>query len=164
VRAIEQVLAANPAVRRPVWLTGPAGTRFVAALAEEDIDAAVALVADEYWNKDVPLDRLAAAMRGSTALVGARDSEGRLVATARAISDGSRNALVCDVAVAREQRGRGIGKALVGLLLDHPALRDVDRVRLHTRDAQRLYAKLGFIATLEEQREFPSTEMIRRRA
>jgi ribosomal protein S18 acetylase RimI-like enzyme/nitroimidazol reductase NimA-like FMN-containing flavoprotein (pyridoxamine 5'-phosphate oxidase superfamily) len=164
VRAIERVLAANPAVPTPAWLVGPAGTRLVGALEDGEVDEAVALVAGEYWNEGVAPERLARAMRASAALVGAREVEsGRLVATARAVSDGARNALVCDVAVAKEWRGRGLGKAVVRLVLDHPAVRDADRVRLGTRDAQKLYERFGFVDVAAEPRPYVSTQMIRRR-
>jgi hypothetical protein len=45
-------------------------------------------------------------------------------------------------------------------------VRDVDRVRLNTRDAQTLYERFGFIDTQKEQRKKkapPSTEMVLRR-
>jgi predicted N-acetyltransferase YhbS len=45
------------------------------------------------------------------------------------------------------QRGRGIGKALVAFALDHPALRDIDRCLLGTRDAHALYERFGFVRT-----------------
>jgi hypothetical protein len=51
----------------------------------------------------------------------------------------------------------------VRLLLAHPRVRDVDRVRLNTRDAQTLYAKLGFVDPLHEKGPFASTEMVLRR-
>ncbi|HEY3817303.1 MAG TPA: GNAT family N-acetyltransferase [Polyangiaceae bacterium] len=145
---------------------GPHGTRLVCGLAEDGVQAAAALVAHEYWNRGVDLDRLARAMRGSTVLVGAFDADGRLVATARALSDGARSAWVGDVCVAKEWRGKGLGKAVVEVLLEHPRVRDVDRVRLNTRDAQTLYERFGFIDTQKEQRKKkapPSTEMVLRR-
>jgi ribosomal protein S18 acetylase RimI-like enzyme len=73
-----------------------------------------------------------------------------------------RSAWIGDVCVAQPWRGRGIGIAVVRLLLDHPRVHDADHVRLNTRDAQRLYAKLGFVDASAE-RAFPSTEMILRR-
>jgi predicted GNAT family N-acyltransferase len=145
---------------------GPHGTRLVCEFGEPGIRAAVALVADEYWNEGVDPERLARAMRGSTVVVGALDPEGRLVATARALSDGARSAWVGDVCVAQAWRGKGLGQAIVALLLEHPRVRDTDRVRLNTRDAQGLYERFGFVDTQKEQHEkkaHPSTEMVLRR-
>jgi len=147
-------------------MKGPHRTRLVFELGEDAVRAAVALVADEYWNEGVDRERLARAMRGSTVMVGVLDPEGRLVATARALSDGARSAWVGDVCVARAWRGKGLGQAIVEALLAHPRVRDADRVRLNTRDAQGLYERFGFVDTRKEQREkraHPSTEMVLRR-
>jgi len=136
---------------------------FLCALSDDDAADAAALVAGEYWNVGVAPERLERAMRGSTALVGARDRSGRLVAVARALSDGARSAWVGDVCVAPDWRGRGLGQAVVRSLLDHPRVRDADRVRLNTRDAQSLYARLGFVETRNDPGPLVSTEMVLRR-
>jgi ribosomal protein S18 acetylase RimI-like enzyme len=52
---------------------------------------------------------------------------------------------VHDVVVAPAFRGRGIGRAVMTLLLDHPAVRGALAVRLETRDADTFYRKLGFV-------------------
>jgi GNAT superfamily N-acetyltransferase len=77
--------------------------------------------------------------------VTARERTGPLIATARALSDGARLGWIADVMVAPAWRGRGVGRALVRLLLDHPALRTTRSIGLRTRDAQRVYAPLGFV-------------------
>jgi ribosomal protein S18 acetylase RimI-like enzyme len=95
--------------------------------------------------------------------VGARDASGRLVATARAIGDAHKRAWIYDVMVAPAWRGKRLGEAVMRLLLDHPAVRDVRRVYLATRDAQGFYARLGFgdRHALETQRKaYASTEMV----
>ncbi len=73
------------------------------------------------------------------------DETGALVATARAIADGGKYAWVYDVCVRGDWRGRGLGKAVTRLLLEHPAVRSCRVVRLGTRDAQSLYAGFGFV-------------------
>jgi ribosomal protein S18 acetylase RimI-like enzyme len=156
-------MTALEATQWTVGVPGPHGTRLLTTLAEDDVLAAAALVADEYWNVGVERERLARAMRASTVLVGARAADGRLIATARALSDGARCAWVGDVCVAAGWRGKGLGQAVVRLLLEHPLMRDVDRVRLNTRDAQGLYERFGFVETLKEARTPPSAEMVLRR-
>jgi ribosomal protein S18 acetylase RimI-like enzyme len=152
-RAVELVLAANPRTRAPAFLAAPAafaefeGARLVCALDprdEKSIDAAVALLAGCYWNAGVVPERIARAHRGAAAWVGARDRDGALIASARAISDGARHAWIHDVIVAPAWRGRGLGRALMRLLLDHPSVRGAELVRLATLDAQRLYREVGF--------------------
>jgi len=49
--------------------------------------------------------------------------------------------------VAADQRGKGIGKALVRPILDHPAVRDAKKIMLGTRDAMTLYEQFGFAIT-----------------
>ena len=55
-----------------------------------------------------------------------------------------RVATISDVIVWPEHRGKGIGKALVQALLDHPELRSVSTWMLNTSDAHGLYARFGF--------------------
>jgi predicted N-acetyltransferase YhbS len=60
-------------------------------------------------------------------------------------------------------RGKGLGDAVMRLLLDHPAMRRVGRVYLSTRDAHGFYAKMGFgdREALETQRRpFVTTQMV----
>lgn len=144
LRALELVRGANPALPVPGFLSGPPGALMLCALGERDVAEACALLAGSYWNVDVPEDRLARAHVGAQAWVGARDADGALIGTARACSDGGKFAYLFDVMVAPRWRGRGLGQALVRLVLDHPAVRGARRVLLGTRDAMALYRKFGF--------------------
>jgi nitroimidazol reductase NimA-like FMN-containing flavoprotein (pyridoxamine 5'-phosphate oxidase superfamily)/N-acetylglutamate synthase-like GNAT family acetyltransferase len=143
-RAIERVLRANPHVELPRFLRGPAGTTLACALFPSDLENAVSLLQDEYWNVGVPREVIARALLHSAVWVGARDENGALIATARANTDASRHAFIADVAIAAGWRRRGLGQALVRMLLDHPAMRDVRNIRLGTADAQSFYEKFGF--------------------
>ncbi|MCA9637705.1 MAG: GNAT family N-acetyltransferase, partial [Myxococcales bacterium] len=82
---------------------------------------------------------------GAGAWVGARDRHGALIASARAVGDGAKHGWIYDVAVAPAHRGRGVGAALVGLLLEHPLLRQTLQVHLQTRDAHGFYRRFGFV-------------------
>jgi GNAT superfamily N-acetyltransferase/predicted FMN-binding regulatory protein PaiB len=143
-RAVDLVRAANPGVPTPEFLLAPAGTRLRCALGPADVPAAVELLAGEYWNADVPRDRIAHGQLASSAWVGAHDEAGALIATGRALGDGARWAYLLDIAVAEPWRGRGVGKALVKLLLDHPRVRGCRRVELRTRDGHAFYRDFGF--------------------
>ena len=159
--AIALVRAANPEAPTPGFLAGPPGATMVCALGADDVEAACELLVGAYWNEDVPRDRLAAAHLGSQAWVGARDEHGALIATARACADGGKFAYLFDVMVAPRWRGRGLGRALVRMLLDHPAVRGARRVGLGTRDAQPLYRAFGFV---ERAPRVGSVEMVLERA
>jgi len=110
----------------------------------EDTDAVVDLLVGQYWTVGQTREALARAWDGTRVRVVARDDQGRVIATARAISDGARLAYVMDVAVHPSWRGRGVGKAVMDLLLDHPGVRGCSKVTLRTRDAGAFYAQLGF--------------------
>ncbi len=163
--AIEAIRAACPSTPDPAFLIPPSGApgiALVCAPRPSEADAAADLVVGAYWNHDMPRDAIVRAHLGSSAWVCARDGEGRVVATARAIGDQSKRAWIYDVMVALAWRRRGVGEAVVRLLLDHPAIRHTRRVYLATRDAQAFYVRLGFgdRADLEARpRPYVSTEM-----
>jgi GNAT superfamily N-acetyltransferase/nitroimidazol reductase NimA-like FMN-containing flavoprotein (pyridoxamine 5'-phosphate oxidase superfamily) len=163
-RAIELVRAHNPEVPAPAFLAAPPGIT-LRCLPEVGLAAQAAeLLLPEYWNTGLTAAEIAAAHRGSPAWVAAVDAQGALVATARAISDRAKRAWIYDVCVARAHRGRGLGKRVVALLLDHPAVRHARTVWLSTRDAQGLYEGFGFVdgATVPPP-PYPKTDMLLRR-
>jgi nitroimidazol reductase NimA-like FMN-containing flavoprotein (pyridoxamine 5'-phosphate oxidase superfamily)/ribosomal protein S18 acetylase RimI-like enzyme len=157
-RAIEAVRAANPQAPDPEVLRAE-GVRLHVALGPEDATAAEALLAGEYWWEGCRREDIGPVQLASTAWVGARAPDGRLVASARATSD-RRTAWIYDVVVERASRGRGLGKRLMTLLLDHPAVRSCPSVKLVTRDAQGLYARFGFVDAAAKRRFATSTELV----
>lgn len=160
--AIEALRAANPATPTPAFLQAPPGARLCCALEATQVEGALALLVGQYWTVEVPRAALARAQLGSVAWVGAHDESGRLIATARAVGDGERFAGLYDVAVAPDWRGRGLGRAVVRLLLDHPRVRDARRIYLRTRDAHSFYAQFGFAPVASATA--PSNDMERLRA
>jgi GNAT superfamily N-acetyltransferase len=54
-------------------------------------------------------------------------------------------ARISDVIVWPDHRGKGIGKLLVGALLEHPDLATVGTWTLNTADAHGLYERFGFV-------------------
>jgi nitroimidazol reductase NimA-like FMN-containing flavoprotein (pyridoxamine 5'-phosphate oxidase superfamily)/GNAT superfamily N-acetyltransferase len=153
----------HPETSRPARFRGPGGSWLWPALAPGDAAAAVALLENHYWTRGVTREALAKAQLGASAWIGARDAQGKLIATARANSDGSRHAYLADVAVAPEYRGQGLGAALVRLLLDHPAVRGAALVRLATADAQAFYERFGFEPEEQVQFPFPLARLLLRR-
>jgi GNAT superfamily N-acetyltransferase/uncharacterized damage-inducible protein DinB len=69
---------------------------------------------------------------------------GKQVGFARVVTDRATFAWLCDVFVLEQYRGQGLGKWLVESVLGHPALQQLRRVLLGTRDAHGLYARHGF--------------------
>lgn len=144
LRAIELLRRAHPARPVPSFLRAPEPYTLCCLPEPGDVEAAVELLRGTYWNTDNTPERIAATQRDATVWIGAHDARGRLVATARAVSDVHAYAYVGDVVVAPEHRERGLGRALVRLLLDHPYVRHARRIRLVTKDRQRFYRHFGF--------------------
>jgi GNAT superfamily N-acetyltransferase len=69
---------------------------------------------------------------------------GSLVGFGRVVTDLATYAYWTDVVIAEDRRGRGLGRWLSECMLAHPDLQGLRRVALLTRDAQRLYAHMGF--------------------
>ena len=163
-RALELIREANPGTPVPPLLASPAGTTLHAWLPEENASAAADLLTGEYWNDVFTREELVSSHLGSTAWVGVKDETGALIGTARAIADGAKCCWIYDVCVRADWRGRGVGKAMMRLLLDHPAVRRCRVLRLGTRDAQSLYASFGFVPlSALPPRPYPTTEMLFRR-
>lgn len=141
--AIEAIREANPDAPSPSFLLAPPGITLTLAPREEDLRRVEALLADGSPGAGEPREPLPPLPPMAQAWVGARNEEGTLVATARALCD-PRRAFLCDVAVLPGSRRRGLGTRLVELLLDHPAVRGVPSVGLLTRGPRAFYARLGF--------------------
>lgn len=75
--------------------------------------------------------------------------DGQQVGFARASGDRTLFARISDVIVRPDYRGKGIGKALVQALLEHPELSTVTTWTLNTSDAHELYERFGFRRALD---------------
>ena len=64
-------------------------------------------------------------------------------AMARAVTDYGTTYCLCDVIVAPDWQGRGVGKAMLERIQAHPALKDLRGI-LISRDAQLFYEKFAF--------------------
>lgn len=158
LEAIEEILSLSPAAR-PDFLRHPAGELCVACTP--DLAAAHArLLTGAYWRKSSTPEETARAVLASSAWVGLVDPEGDLLGAARATTDRVWTGMVSDVVVHPKHRGQGIGRALMGLLLEHPQVREVKRLRLGTADQTAFYRRFGFALPAETPLPFQSTEMV----
>ncbi|MBX3192718.1 MAG: GNAT family N-acetyltransferase [Labilithrix sp.] len=161
VRAIALLRDRFPELPAPSFLETSSGVTLHVGVGEGRIDEAVDLLARLYWLEGISTETIRASILGSTAVVSARDDRGRIVAFARAVSDG-KCAWIYDVVVDAALRSRGLGSTLMTLLLDHPGVRGARHVRLTTRDAMSFYRRLGFRELAEAPRHaWRSIEMIR---
>ena len=79
--------------------------------------------------------------------------QGTQVGFGRVITDYATTAYLCDMVIAPELRGQGIGTLLVQKILTHPDLVALKWI-LRTRSAAALYAKFGF-----KEAEYPGRFM-----
>jgi GNAT superfamily N-acetyltransferase len=113
------------------------------------------LSAHAYWGRWRARDDFDAQLAASWRMVGGYEvAVGRMVAFARAVSDGVAMAYLADVYVLPEARGRGLGKELVRTMIDRGPGAGF-RWSLHTADAHGLYRRFGFAPANEDYLERP---------
>jgi GNAT superfamily N-acetyltransferase len=110
-----------------------------------DRDRVHAWLAEEsYWATGRTREDQDAAIDGSRNY-GVYDTvTGEQLAYARVITDGVTFGWLCDVFVASEARGRGVGIALIEGVVGELAPLDLKRIALTTADAHGLYERFGF--------------------
>jgi GNAT superfamily N-acetyltransferase len=132
--------AANPAAvvehRRGEFLISTDPARL-------DLDVIHGFLTNCYWAKGIPRELVARSIEHSLCF-GVYDGSGAQVGFAKVISDFATYAYVADVFVLESHRGRGLGKALMQCVVQHPSLQGLRRWSLSTRDAHTLYAQVGF--------------------
>ena len=92
--------------------------------------------------------------------------DGALVGFARVVTDLATFAWLCDVYIAPESRGKGLGTWLVGVIKDQLQAAGVYRILLATSTAHGVYEKVGFTPLakpetwmeLDTRREPPHTQ------
>ncbi len=107
----------------------------------------VALIHDflakrSYWAHGIPLHVVQ--MSIDNALCFGMYQEGRQIGFARVITDLATFAYLADVFIIEDHRGKGLGKALIKAILEHPDLKGLRMWLLGTRDAHELYRQFGF--------------------
>jgi GNAT superfamily N-acetyltransferase len=95
------------------------------------------------WARHRSIETVAAALPQTTLLLTGWQ-RGRCVAMLRALSDGVYRALIEDVIVHPDYRGRCYGRRLLEDALTHPRIRHVEEVVLFT-GVPAFYERLGFI-------------------
>jgi len=101
------------------------------------------LSTDAFWAIGRSFDVVQRAAAGSVNF-GVYDPRGAQVGYARVVTDGVTFGWLCDVYVAPEARGRGLGNALASAVVDATRPLGLKRLMLSTLDAHELYARVGF--------------------
>jgi GNAT superfamily N-acetyltransferase len=96
-----------------------------------------------WWSGGLTRPVLDAALETSLCF-SALSASGAFVGFGRMVTDRATFAYWCDVYVAPAHRGRGVGGYLTQYAVEHPALATCRRILLATRDAHRVYERIGF--------------------
>ncbi|MFJ1794682.1 GNAT family N-acetyltransferase [Kitasatospora griseola] len=99
---------------------------------------------DAYWALGRPREKQDRAIDHSLNFGLYEQTSGLQVGYARVVTDHATFAWLCDVYIAPQARGRGLGTALTAAVRDHLAELGLRRLLLATRDAHEVYAKVGF--------------------
>ena len=108
-----------------------------------DFDRLQRWLASAYWSPGIGREEIEKGARNSTIVVGAYDGREQ-VAFLRVVSDKTRFAYFLDVFVDEAHRGKGLAKALIRYVFEHPDFQDVYLWLLATRTAHGVYSELGF--------------------
>jgi GNAT superfamily N-acetyltransferase len=106
-------------------------------------------LASSYWSPGIERALVERAIAGSHCLGAYKDD--RQVGYARAITDHATFAWIADVWIDEPARGQGLGRRMVQWFLDDPRFAGIRRFALTTRDAHRVYEKLGFHSLIRPQ-------------
>ena len=121
------------------------------ALTEQiDVAAAHTYLARSYWSPNIPFEIVERAVANSLCVAVRHDGE--QVGFARVVTDRATFAYLADVYVLEEHRGRGLARAMVGWLQDHPELQGLRRWLLMTVDAHGVYERLGWTPLAHPER------------
>ena len=107
-----------------------------------DVEAVHHFLTRSYWAEGIGKDVVERSINNSLCF-GLYHRE-RLAGFARVVSDYATFAYLADVFIIPEERGRGLSKWLIKVIIEHPQLQGLRRFTLATRDAHDLYAKFGF--------------------
>jgi GNAT superfamily N-acetyltransferase len=110
----------------------------------------MALYRSAWWSEGRTPDEVRRLLDGPSLFFCIReDSSGRLVAVARAVTDGVYKAMVFDVIVHPEHRGHGLGPRVMEDLLAHPRLAEVQHIELYCLpELEPFYDRWGFTADI----------------
>ncbi|MDD1746181.1 MAG: GNAT family N-acetyltransferase [Methanomassiliicoccales archaeon] len=118
----------------------------VSSLTSKQVDDLMGLYQFTYWAQARSREEVDRMLKGRGYLFGAVEAaSGRLCAFARVLSDDLFRAVIFDVVVHPDFRGRGLAKMIFDAILSHPVLGRVENVLLFCKDdVVELYERFGF--------------------
>jgi len=112
---------------------------------ERNIEELHELYQNEWWTKGRSLQETRRVVAGSQINIGVLNSDKALVGYARVLTDFTFKALIFDIIVSKDHRGKGLGKKLVTLIKTHEKLVSVKSFELYCLPEMfSFYENLGF--------------------
>lgn len=105
---------------------------------------------ESYWAAGIPFATVKQAVEHSLN-IGVYLQQ-QQVGFARLVTDYTTFAWLCDVFVLEAHRGKGLSKAMMQFIMNHPRLQGLRSILLGTRDAHGLYTQFGFAPLPEPSR------------
>jgi len=105
------------------------------------VDRVKEFLSDSYWASNRSIDIIERTIVNSFCYGVYHDKE--LVGFARVVSDYATMFWTCDVYIDKSHRGKGLGKKLVGCIIETQEFKNLKGI-LVTRDAHGLYEQFGF--------------------
>ncbi|MEX0300386.1 MAG: GNAT family N-acetyltransferase [Kordiimonas sp.] len=101
------------------------------------------LSVDAYWSEGIPFELVNRAFRNALSF-GIYREDATQIGMARMITDRATFGYLADVFLVPEERGQGLAKWLMDVVMSHPELSGLRRTMLATRDMHPLYKQYGF--------------------
>ncbi len=113
-------------------------------LKNSDLEHIHHALRNTYWAQSRSFEENCTAFSNSLAFI-LSDQNDNVVGFARVITDHVIFAYLADVYIDNNYRGQGLGKFLIHHILQDSKVSKIKKLMLKTNDAQKLYAKFGFI-------------------
>lgn len=114
-------------------------------LSNRHIEQLHQLYQKEWWTKARTLEDTRRCVANSQLCIALVDAQDNLIGFARVLTDFTFKALVFDVMIREDQRGKGLGDRLMGLIKSHEQLSGVKHLELYCLpDMNDFYEKHGF--------------------
>jgi GNAT superfamily N-acetyltransferase len=140
--AVQRVEASGPS--NEMTMARDQEAELIESVSDTELDDVVRLYQNEWWTRGRTFADTRDAVLGSDLVVAARET-GRIIGFARVLSDLVWKALIFDVIVASEARGRGLGERIIERILAHPRLARVRHFELYCLpDMEPFYRRFGF--------------------
>jgi GNAT superfamily N-acetyltransferase len=106
-------------------------------------------LSQSYWSPNLRRDLFDQGLQNSLCVGAYEEGTNKQIAFARLVTDYARFAYLCDVFVFDEYQGKGVAQRMLDELFNHEKVKTVGHWLLATKDAHKLYEKLGFEAAGE---------------